>query len=411
MSSVNSTWREEALQLHAKGVSETDICKRIWRDFATCFKGEDSCVRTVKRFLHSNQNPNNFAKPFHDKVEEEKGAMKLRKQKDEELEAVKKKAIADIIIESVKEELKAVPYFPPKLIEVQRNANYSEETIVLMISDIQAGTYISKEATGGLNEYNWGVLEKQFDMLYRGLEEIVLRHKMVAPIENLHIHLIGDIVEGWDIFRGQVHNIDRDIGRQLVGVTKLIVTFLIKCRALFKHIHVVGVPGNHGRIGRKGENPYYVNYDFIVYEFVQEFLANFPEFTWQSNESWFQLDQIYGYKFLLFHGDDIRGWQGIPYYGIDRAAKNYRELLERIDERYDYMEIGHFHMPSELSGVTTEKFVNGCWPGGTIYSMKGLGAANTPIQKLFAVHPHLGVTYRYPILLDVSRGKKGPKKL
>ena len=74
------------------------------------------------------------------------------------------------------------------------------------------------------------------------------------------------------------------------------------------------------------------------------------------------------------------------------------------------MEIGHFHTPSELAGVTTEKFINGCWPGGTIYSMKGLGAANTPIQKLFAVHPKQGVTYRYPIRLVVDKEKLDAQK-
>ena len=240
------------------------------------------------------------------------------------------------------------------------------------------------------------------------IEEIVVRHKMVAPIENLHVHMIGDIVEGWDIFRGQTQNIDRDIGEQIIGCVDLFVKFLDRMRSLFKHIHVVGVPGNHGRIGKRGENPHYVNYDYIVYRFVEKSLKEFPEFTWQITRSWWQIDSIYKYNFLMFHGDDIKSWQGIPYYGIDRASKNYKELLERLNLNYDYMEIGHFHMPAELSGVTVEKFVNGCWPGGSAYAMKGLATASEPVQKLFAVHPKQGVTYRYPIKLDVFKAGMVP---
>ena len=398
-------WRDVASELQAKGLTFDEICNRVLREYEKCFMAKESGRRTIIRYLNSAENPQNQPKSFEDNVTEMKGAIRKKAERVKEREAVVMKAATDIIIDGVLDALKSREYYTPKMFEASHNINYSEETIVLMISDVQAGTYITKESTGGLNEYNWEVLEKQFDALYYGLEEIVLRHKMVAPINNLHVHLIGDIVEGWDIFKGQTHSIDHDIAHQLLDVVDLLADFLDRTRALFKHIHVVGVPGNHGRIGRRGENLHYVNYDYIVYRFVEKLLKSYPEFTWQISESWWQVDSIYDYNFLMFHGDDIRGWQGVPYYGIDRAAKNYRELLELLGIRYDYMEIGHFHMPSELAGVTTEKFINGCWPGGTIYSMKGLGAANTPIQKLFAVHPKQGVTYRYPIRLVVDKNK------
>ena len=407
---VKKTWRELATELQIKGLTESEIFDCVWKEYSQLFKNENSARYRIIRYLHSKDNPAKKEKSFEDDVVEMKGSIRKRAEREKKHEAVYMKAATEMIIDGIIDAIKTREHYTPKHFEVSHNLNYSEETIVLMISDIQAGTYITKESTGGLNEYNWSVLEKQFDALYYGLEEIVLRHKMVAPINNLHVHLIGDIVEGWDIFKGQNNSIDKDIAHQLLDITDLLADFLDKTRALFNHIHVVGVPGNHGRIGRRGENLHYVNYDYIVYKLVEKLLLNYPEFTWQISESWWQVDSIYNYNFLMFHGDDIRGWQGIPYYGIDRAAKNYRELLELIGIHYDYMEIGHFHMPSELAGVTTEKFVNGCWPGGTIYSMKGLGASNTPIQKLFAVHPKQGVTYRYPIRLIVHKDNSLDKK-
>lgn len=399
--SISSTWRDFVIELNEKGFKEQEIVERILNDYANCFKRKDSGEKTIIRFLHSIDK--NKDKSFEDEVEDMKKAIQRKAEKARDKEAIMMKAATDIIIDGILDSISSRKPYRAKTVKVSHNHNYSEETIVLMISDIQAGTYVSKESTGGLNEYNWEILERQFDALYYGLEEIVIRHKMVAPIKNLHIHLLGDIIEGWDIFKGQTQNIDRNVADQLLGIMDLIVDFLDRCRALFEHIHIVGVPGNHGRIGTRGENPHYVNYDYIVYKLVEKALKNYPEFTWQITKSWWQIDTIYGYNFLMFHGDDIRAWQGIPYYGIDRAAKNYRELLELMDLKYDYMEIGHFHTQAELPGVTTEKFINGCWPGGSIYAMKGLVTSSVPVQKLFAVHPKQGVTYRYPIRLQVTK--------
>ena len=405
------TWREFAQKLHEEGLSVNEICSKVYEEFGAVFKAKDSSARTVKRFLRETYGAEKVAptpKTFEEQVSERREKILSTEAAKKDKKLLTKIAVTEMIVDSIRDVVRERPFRDIKPFEVKVNRNYSEETIVLMISDIQAGTYISSESSGGLNEYNWEILEKQFVQLYKGLEEIVTRHKQVAPISSLHVHLIGDIVEGYDIFKGQTRQIDREITEQAIGVKDLLCDFLIKTLYLFEKIHVVAVPGNHGRIGSKGENLHYVSWDYIVYKWMQSELKNFDRITWQITKSWWQIDKIYDYNFLMFHGDDIRSWQGIPYYGIDRAAKNYRELLELMGLSYNYLELGHFHVPSELSGVTTEKFVNGCWPGGSLYSMKGLVTANYPVQKLFAVHPTQGVTYRYPLRLTLPK-KKGSK--
>lgn len=400
------TWRERATELYKTGIVPDKIAEIIYDEFSKNFKSKSSSKNTIIRYLNSEFPPK--PKTFEESIEDKKGDILQKEEKKRNKDLIAKTAVTDMIIEGIRDAIKTRPLHDINPFEVKIQKKYSEETIVLMISDIQAGTYISSESTGGLNEYNWDVLEKQFEQLYLGLEEIVTRHKKVAPINSLHVHLLGDIIEGYDIFKGQTRQIDKDVTEQAIGVKDLLCDFLLKALHLFKEIHVVAVPGNHGRIGTKGENLHYVNWDYIVYEWMKSELKLYTNITWQFTKSWWQIDSIYGYNFLMFHGDDIKSWQGIPYYGIDRAAKNYRELLELLNLSYNYLEIGHFHVPSELPGVTTEKFINGCWPGGTIYSMKGLVTANYPVQKLFAVHPTQGVTYRYPIKLTIS--KKRHKK-
>lgn len=398
------TWRDRAKMLFANGIERENIAEMVYDEFSKSFKSKSSSKRTILRYLNEEFPPK--PKSFEELVVDKKSDIVKKAESKRDKALLTKVAVTDMIVESTLNAIRNRPLHDIKPFHVNLDRTYSEETIVLMISDIQAGTYISSEASGGLNEYNWNILEKQFDQLYIGLEEIVTRHKRVAPINSLHVHLIGDIVEGYDIFKGQTRQIDREITEQAIGVKDLLCDFLQKALHLFDKIHVVAVPGNHGRIGTKGENLHYVSWDYIVYKWMESELKNYDNITWQISKSWWQIDTIYGYNFLMFHGDDIKSWQGIPYYGIDRAAKNYRELLELLGLKYNYLEIGHFHVPSELSGVTTEKFVNGCWPGGSLYSMKGLVTANYPVQKLFAVHPTQGVTYRYPIKLTLPKKKK-----
>lgn len=398
------TWRDRAKMLFANGIERENIAEMVYDEFSKSFKSKASSKRTVLRYLNEEFPPK--PKSFEELVLDKKSDIVKKAESKRDKALLTKVAVTDMIVESTLDAIRNRPLHDIKPFQVNLDRTYSEETIVLMISDIQAGTYISSEASGGLNEYNWNILEKQFDQLYIGLEEIVTRHKRVAPINSLHVHLIGDIVEGYDIFKGQTRQIDREITEQAIGVKDLLCDFLQKALHLFDKIHVVAVPGNHGRIGTKGENLHYVSWDYIVYKWMESELKNYANITWQISKSWWQIDTIYGYNFLMFHGDDIKSWQGIPYYGIDRAAKNYHELLELLGLKYNYLEIGHFHVPSELSGVTTEKFVNGCWPGGSLYSMKGLVTANYPVQKLFAVHPTQGVTYRYPIKLTLPKKKK-----
>ena len=252
---TNTTWRDLAQKLHEEGTPVEEICSKVYEEFGSAFKAKDSSARTVKRFLRETFGAASIAPPpktFEEQVSERRDKILCSEAAKQDKKLLTKIAVTEMIIDSIRDVVRERPFRDIKPFEVKVERNYSEETIVLMISDIQAGTYISKESSGGLNEYNWDILEKQFVQLYKGLEEIVTRHKQVAPIASLHVHLIGDIVEGYDIFKGQTRQIDREITEQAIGVKDLLCEFLIKTLYLFDKVHVVAVPGNHGRIGSKG---------------------------------------------------------------------------------------------------------------------------------------------------------------
>lgn len=318
-------------------------------------------------------------------------------------ELLKERASQDIIIDKCLTAVRAVPKLKIEPIIYTTSYHYKEQEAVLQISDIQAGTYISKEATGGLGFYNKDVLKWQFGRLRDSMISIISKNKQIIPVRKLNLHFLGDMVEGMGIFIGQAQHVDQDVYHQFFGLAELLIKFIIEMLYLFEEIEVSCIGGNHGRVGKKGENPHYVNWDVFLYKYIESRMEKyFDRVKFNIPLSWWYVDEIMGFKSLLLHGDDIKSWNGIPYYGITRADAKWQQLLGSKNIYFDYIELGHFHSPSELPRVAGETIMNGCWPGGSVFALKSLMTSGRPRQNLFFIHPERGKTASYPIWLDVD---------
>lgn len=341
-----------------------------------------------------------------DYIQTEKKALVERNEKRVIRELAQKAAITEIVIEKNRSATEALPRFnfEPIYPMFHRKMERSEEEVILDISDIQAGTKIVKDGTGGLNEFNWGIMEQEFTKLFLGVASISKRQMELAPIRKIHVFMLGDMVEGWDIYAGQAQNIDQDIYNQLYLLRDAMSRFLLQLLTVFEVVEVTTVYGNHGRVGKKGENPNWVNWDLIFYNSLMDRLANETRIQFNITMSWWQIKEVMGWRFLLFHGDDVKGWGGIPFYGIDRSQKNYREMLETVQEKFDYVEMGHLHTPAMLplmgGGFVT---INGCWPGGSVLALKNMATTGRPQQWIKGIHPEYGQTWHYPIYLNGRR--------
>ena len=313
---------------------------------------------------------------------------------------VKEQAARDIIAEKMVSAIEVLPPLKIQPISIPTTPSYREEEVVLMLSDIQAGTKIDLAATGGLNEYNWSILEEQFQILLKSMISIITRMKRFCPIKTLNIAMLGDMVEGMGIFVGQAQHVDQDLYNQMFKLADLLCWFICELLYLFDEIKVTCIGGNHGRIGKKGENPHFVNHDVYLYKYIEAKLQNQRQIKFDIPLSWWKVIEIQGYKFLLLHGDDIKSWNGLPYYGIDRADARWTTLLSAYEIYFDYILMGHFHAQTELPRVRGEKIINGCFPGGSVYALKSLVTAGRPSQKLFGVHKEHGKTWAFNLFLD-----------
>jgi hypothetical protein len=128
-------------------------------------------------------------------------------------------------------------------------------------------------------------------------------------------------------------------------------------------------------------------------------LQNEKRIKFYIPKAWWIIANVRGWDFLLLHGEDIKAWNGIPYYGVDRADARYTLLLQTINKSYHYMCCAHHHSHAEIDRPVGEKLINGAWPGGSMYSYKSLNTSSVPSQLFFGVHERKGITWRYKLTM------------
>jgi transposase-like protein len=333
-----------------------------------------------------------------DMVAQEKKALLERHQQNVIQKLIREKARTEILADVIRQAVVALPeIIIPKPEPVK--GPFDDEEACLLISDCQVGQEMTLEETGGLGEYNSEIFERRAHNLLKSVRKITSIHRMAYDLPMLHIWFLGDIGENESIFEGQRNYIDSDVLTQLFRACDVFCEFIVSLLADYPQVKIVGITGNHGRVGKKGEFKEYANWDRICYHFIEARLRNEKRITFDIPKSWWRIAQVRGWKFLLTHGDDIRAWRGFPYYGVDRADANYTLLLQSINESYEYFVCGHHHNRAEFDRPKGEKIVNGAWPGGSIFSLKKLNTASEPSQLFFGVHERKKITWRYKLLM------------
>lgn len=285
-------------------------------------------------------------------------------------------------------------YPTPPLVTKQ----YSPQSLVILVSDCHIGEEIDRDETG-LAEYNIDIFEHRMQRYYESIMSIVNRYRLTTPMPDAHIFMLGDMVEGEQIFRGQMARIECDVMEQFFRGKAIISRFVSEISANFDLVRVCCVAGNHGRPGRKGETKFYVNWDYLMYRYMQDALKNHSNITWNIPKSWWTIEEIRGQRFYVTHGDDLVRYMGIPWYSLERYDAREVKMLRVVDKAYDHMVIGHHHTAFEWDCGPGWRIANGAFTSGGIYPAKRLQLMNLPHQWIFGVHNERGITFRYPLKL------------
>lgn len=327
-------------------------------------------------------------------------------------EDAKARGVISAMTSVLKEELQPLTPPPPHAKKSSGRA-VSVEHCVMHLSDMHADQTVLPEECGGLENYNFRVACCRAERLVDSIidwTQTTIGGNFKFP--DLWVLSLGDHSSG-EIHKAMERSYYRNQFKNCLAIGKLQYLMLRDLSQYFERVHVVCVPGNHGRRSiKKDYHGAHDNWDYLIAKVAQQYAAAHTNIDWLIPDAYSLNLEICGVGFHVSHGDDIRGWAGLPYYGLQRRQRNLVALdYLNAGPRVRYICTGHFHRPAVIGDMDTEIIVNGAWPATDSFAYNGLAGFSMPQQWFHGVNAKHGITWRMPIFLrDVEQEKAGPKR-
>lgn len=283
-----------------------------------------------------------------------------------------------------------IPIEPKVLKEFQadrkkkKKSKKEPETAVLILSDLHMG---KKTPT-----FNIDVFKRRLKGLVEKINEILNDYLREAyEINTLKVICVGDLVDGDSIYKTQPWHLDENVMYQIYRTGVPMLTWMLaEFSLMFDKVSVDFVPGNHGRVGKF--EPEELNFDTILAESIKLAMSQFKNVEINVEWDWYKVIDIEGRKFLATHGEIIRMYLNIPWYGMVQKAMRWQGSLP---EDWEYLILGHFHVSQDFQWNDIRVLANGSFVSGDDFSLKVLGLQSTPTQHFFGVHPKQGISWQY----------------
>lgn len=236
---------------------------------------------------------------------------------------------------------------PPKMVYKPSKASGSPITHVLQLTDLHNGEVTKKDEVDGFNEFNPEIFDARLRALATRVVDFTNTQRAGYNIPHLHILGTGDYISG-DIHEELKVTNAYPAPVQAVRAGESIGATIAMMAPHFERVTCDFITlDNHGRMTRKnqaaegGEN----NYGYVVAHIVKHVLGRFPNVEMRIHPKASALVPVGPERYLLFHGHQIKGWAGLPYYGFDRRVA--LEAVKRMglpETGFTKLVMGHFHV-------------------------------------------------------------------
>lgn len=294
------------------------------------------------------------------------------------------------------EPFKRVPYKAP---------NKSDKPVIFVQnwSDWHTGELAKADQLEGINAYSWAIEQDRINSLIEKSIAYVDAQRSAYRIDEAFIFGLEDWVNGGLRLESIATN-EFPEPVQAVNAGRLLGESILKMCAHFSAVHFVGVgAGNHDRLTPKVQfkDAASNSWSYVVYGVAEAYCRKAGNLEWIQPAGMKHVQKVGRHLFLLEHGHTIRGWSGIPWYGMQRmkgkeSLRRMRLMLDQWrDEKkatkreygFDYWNFGHFHTSCFLEGDT---IVNASLSGTNEFD-HACGRHAKPGQNAFLVHPTHGL--------------------
>lgn len=326
--------------------------------------------------------------------------------------AAKSHGLFQAVAEEMDERITPMTALPKARTPFKPSGDTVEEHLVMHLSDGHHDQVVTRDDTGGLEEYNFPIsmcrAERLIDTTLKWTQQTL------APqfrFKSLTVLAYGDHTSG-EIHKAVERSYFRNCFKNCHATGQLHALMYRDLAPYFDQVNVFYVPGNHGRrTNKKDYHGAHDNWDYLIATVARLYCRGIDNINFQIPNSFSANVDIGGVGFHIFHGDDVRSSLGIPWYGLEKRRHRLMALdgvRQGVPIRYYCC--GHFHRPGSTTEVNGEMLINGAWPASDAYAYNSLGGFTEPTQLIHGVNEKYGITWRLPVKLRCEYESKGPKR-
>jgi len=264
---------------------------------------------------------------------------------------------------------------------------------VMQSTDGHHGEQQEASEVEGFGEFSPEIGEQRQLGFARDVVEWVELHRHSYEVPELHHLVTGDMISG------DIHDELRITNAwpspvQAIRAGALLARQVEITAPHFEHVVVEFiVADNHSRLTAKpqAKEAGLNSLNYVVGHYAKALLADHANVEFNIYPQHEQVVHVLNRQYLICHGHDVRGWMGMPWYGIER--KMGRESMARLQvimedigrarevgfHRYVF---GHWHVPVDLPLY----MASGSVSGTNAYDHQQ-GRHARPSQSAWLVHP------------------------
>ncbi len=274
-------------------------------------------------------------------------------------------------------------------VEWTHSSSPQKEAAVILLSDHHFGKLAMDHKKNVV--YNSDIARYRIgELLPKRVIKLLTRYLQPSEIDEVHILLLGDIVDGSGIYPGQELNQDtHSFIDQTADAVACIWNLIRAVRAEGWPVVVRGVRGNHGRQHKYAilEN----NFDYLVLQQLQ-LISRYED---QGVDVDFGPEEYYNH---VIKGWNIHMRHEAPEQPETPARKAKFAGWKDIHE-FDIMVYGHKHHPANTTYQESPLFMNAS-PIEIDDLAERMATKSRPSQTLFGISTKWGQTFHYNVYLD-----------
>ncbi len=297
---------------------------------------------------------------------------------------------------------------PPEwIIKAPRSKN-TPGVPTLFVSDWHWTEVVEPAQVGGVNAYNLTIAHERARTLIEHTIDLLTNHVVNPSYPGIVLALGGDMFSG-DIHEELATTNEKPIMSAFLDLEGVLIWSIKTLADRFGRVFIAAVPGNHGRSTKRVwyKNRAQTNFDWLLYQVLAKHFEADKRITFVIPDGPDCIYRIYNTTFLLNHGDQFKGGDGIIGFAgpVLRGDKKKRAKGQQIRREYDVALFGHWHQFM----ATRHVIVNGALKGYDEYAHGNNFDFEPPLQALWLTHPEWGITFTMPVMVDRAKKITAPQ--